>query len=170
MGGCGAGGTRFTICNLLQRANSHRKHSKSLVLASCRWRQGAVPRPWSRWGCFVGPPTRPVIRCSVGAGGVLHAGGQREAGLLQRVLAAASTGGRGRSSRRPFLCVEFTNLSPVVGADAYRGRELLLPVMGESAPQLGRGREHAVADGQRERAPVGPAGSPVSAGGLPQVR
>ena len=102
--------------------------------------------------------------------GVLHAGGQREAGLLQRVLAAASTGGRGRSSRRPFLCVEFTNLSSVVGADAYRGRELLLPVMGESAPQLGRGREHAVADGQRERAPVGPAGSPVGAGGLPQVR
>ena len=42
--------------------------------------------------------------------------------------------------------------------------------MGESAPQLGRGREHAVADGQRERAPVGPAGSPVGAGGIPQVR
>ena len=31
-----------------------------------------------------------------------------------------------------------------------KGRELLLPVMGETAPQLGRGREHRVGRGQRE--------------------
>ena len=51
-----------------------------------------------------------------------------------------------------------------------KGRELLLPVMGETAPQLGRGREHGAGRGQKEPPSAAPMGKAVNTRGLRQIR
>ena len=86
--------------------------------------------------------------------------------------AEGSAGGRStaRGCLRVFLYLIYQPISVVGMAGRCRGRELLLPGMGESAPQLGRVREHSVAGGQREPPSGRLAGRPVYTGGLRQVR